>query len=143
MQISLLLPLILIATNGPTVPAEHSISVKPYPGQHYVAQNVAGQAFSVRIPARRDTHVTAIFDGCRPPVLDTREASKILFEKRVDGLDATLRSDLPDTGDNPLFISRCGSEFVLFHRAAPDHSGDILYLRFEEGSFELLDEAWG
>lgn len=143
MQTSLLLPLILIATNGPTVPAEHSISMKSYAGQHYVAQNVASQAFTAHNPARHDGHVTAIFNGCRPPVLDTREASKILFQKRVDDLDAALRSDLPDTGDDPLFISRCGSEFVLFHRPEPDHSGDILYLRFEEGSFELLQEAWG
>ncbi|MEM7733551.1 MAG: hypothetical protein AAF280_12335 [Pseudomonadota bacterium] len=94
-------------------------------------------------PATRKTHVTEIFDGCRPPVLDMREASKILYQKRLNGLHDALRTNLPNTVDTPLFISRCGSEFVLFHRRAADQPGDILYLRFKEGSFQLLDEVWG
>ncbi len=143
MQTSLLLPLILMATNGPTGPARLT-ETGPSPSSYRdTVQNADGQTFSASDPAASDTPVNAIFEGCRSPVLDTRLSSKILFERQVEPLHETLRSHLPDTERSPLFISRCGSEFVLFHRRDADQPGDILYLRFEEGSFELLDEAWG
>ncbi|MEL7255117.1 MAG: hypothetical protein AAFZ04_14740 [Pseudomonadota bacterium] len=144
MQTSLLLPLILIATNGPGVPSDHRTD-----GTHHAFQSqghsylATRQMVSHAQPENTKAHVAEIFDGCRAPVLDPREASKILFQNRVDDLHEVLKSDLPDTGNTPLFIARCGSEFVLFHRRPAEDPGDTLYLRFEEGSFALLGEAWG
>lgn len=143
MQTSLLLPLILMATNGPTAPASQNVTGPTPASHHYTAQNAAGLTFTTPRTASGDTHVNAIFEGCRPPVLDTRLSSKILFDRQVEPLHDSLRANLPDTEETPLFISRCGIEFVLFHRRDTEQPGDILYLRFEEGSFELLDEAWG
>lgn len=143
MQTSLLLPLILIVTNGPGLP-EHTSATGHVPVvNHVMAKNAADLRVSVPGPAARKDPVRAIFEGCRPPVLDPRQSSKILFRNRVESLDASQRTDLPDAEETPLFISRCGSEFVLFPRRQEGEPGDLLYLRFEEGSFDLLDEVWG
>ncbi|MEM6587656.1 MAG: hypothetical protein AAF641_04350 [Pseudomonadota bacterium] len=143
MQTSLLLPLILLSTNGPAVPTSHNTTLADAIPRHYAALNETGQTLSIKDAPARGDQIAEIFDGCRPPVLDPREASKILYQRKVDGLHDALRADLPRASEEPLFISRCGSEFVLFHRRAADQPGDILYLRFKEGSFELLEEAWG
>lgn len=143
MQTSLLLPLILIVTNGPGLPEQTAATAHVPVVNHVMAENAANQRVSVSVAAARKDPLRAIFEGCRPPVLDPRQSSKILFRNRVASLDASQRIDLPDAEETPLFISRCGSEFVLFPRRPEGESGDLLYLRFEEGSFELLDEVWG
>lgn len=118
MQTSIFLPLILIAGTG-------------------------SDTAVVQEAAQDVTSVSAVLDGCRSPVLDTRESSKILYQNRLDALDDALRVGLPDVGDQPIFIARCGTEFVLFTRPAQTAEGDMLFLRFEEGSFELVGEVWG
>lgn len=125
MQTSLLLPLILIATTHPD------------------ANSGAASAEQGAVA------VADFLDGCRHPVLDTRESSRILFQTRLDALDEVFRTGLPDRVNEPLFIARCGQDFVLFNRRmardeqSGDQSGDVLYLRFEEGTFALLQEHWG
>ncbi|MEM1372369.1 MAG: hypothetical protein AAGG72_09120 [Pseudomonadota bacterium] len=89
-----------------------------------------------------------IMRGCRKPVLDTREASRILFHTRLDQLDETYGQDLRDKRSDPLFIAWCGADFVLFNGVRPAEEnntafGDVLYLRFQDRSYALLEERWG
>lgn len=139
MQTSLLLPLILIAGTGSTP----TISDPVISGINTVQS------------AAHDVAVTQIFEGCRSPVLDTREPSKILFQKRLDAFDEVLRDDFAGVDEAPLFVAQCGEEFVLFTRptdmrgaerlAAPDGPAAPLglYVRYERATYSVVQEHWG
>mgnify|MGYP001804743967 FL=1 len=111
MQISLLLPLILISGTGS----------------------------DAQITAASKAPATAViqdmFDGCRSPVLDTTEASRILYDAQRGDTDATPTA--------PLFIARCGAEFVLFTRPSSDADAPVLYARFQDGTYDLIEARRG
>ncbi|MEM7597991.1 MAG: hypothetical protein AAF382_09875 [Pseudomonadota bacterium] len=109
MQISILLPLILISGTGSDAQIKSTAKMQ----QHAVVQDM--------------------FDGCRSPVLDTTEASRILYDAQLGETEVA-----PDA---PLFIARCGSEFVLFTR--PDSEVDVLYARFQDGTYDLIEARRG
>ena len=85
-----------------------------------------------------------IFEGCRPAVLDPRLSSRILFDNRLAVLEDEYGVS-EATSKDQIFIARCGDEFVLFSRisAGQGQAQDALYLRFQEGSFQLVDQHWG
>ena len=84
-----------------------------------------------------------IFEGCRPAVLDPRRSSRILFDNRLAVLEGEYGAS-DTTSKDKIFIARCGDEFVLFSRvsAGPGEAQDALYLRFQDGTFQLVDQHW-
>ena len=112
MQTSILLPLILISgTGSETRSADRSVTT----------ENAALQE---------------MLEGCRSPVLDTTEASRILYA-------AQLGVASPDAPKAPLFIARCGDEFVLFTRLAAGSEDQVLYARFQDRTYDLIEARRG
>ncbi len=94
-------------------------------------------------PVAEADPIDVFMEGCRKPVLDTREASAILFQTRLDEIERDYGTDT--TGfDTPLFIARCGAEFVLFNggAAADPETARTLYLRYQDKTYELVGELW-
>ena len=90
---------------------------------------------------RANAVLQEIFEGCSPAVLDPRLSSRILFDDRLALLEAEYGGSAATSKDQ-IFISRCGDEFVLFSRVSAS-AQDALYLRFQDGTYELVDQHWG
>lgn len=118
MQTSIFLPLILIAGTG------------------------ADTAQTATAQVQNNASLQDVFNGCRAPVLDPTEASRILYDAQMETGNA---SDKTEPTQNPLFIARCGDEFVLFERnkVSAEDTQEVLYLRFQDGTYELVDKRWG
>ncbi|MEO0748710.1 MAG: hypothetical protein AAFZ10_10085 [Pseudomonadota bacterium] len=101
----------------------------------------SGRQSSIGPSIRANAVLQEIFEGCSPAVLDPRLSSRILFDDRLALLEAEYgRSEA--TSKDQIFISRCGDEFVLFSRVSAS-AQDALYLRFQDGTYELVDQHWG
>ena len=124
MKTALMLPFILI--NGAAQLSQPDIS------QEYTVSGLTERVHN------------AIFQGCSSPVLDTRLPSQILFDTHVGEVGRAQADAMRGDAEVHLFIARCGEEFVLFNgqRGSDSPFEDVLYLRFAEGSYELVDQAW-
>ncbi|MEL7280934.1 MAG: hypothetical protein AAFY35_16750 [Pseudomonadota bacterium] len=117
MQTSILLPLILISgTGSDTRSADRSVTTENAALQEMLA-------------------------GCRSPVLDTTEASRILYDAQLG--NTQLGGASPDAPKPPLFIARCGDEFVLFTRRAVGSEDQVLYARFQDRTYDLIEARRG
>jgi len=172
-QISIFLPFILMAgTGGDGAQADSNSStvasteasttfISPasiMPNSHFRSQagfqndvQNAGQSGArnnpqdnIQAKLRTDEVPQEIFKDCRPPVLDTRLSSRILFDRQLVALENKF-GVTEETSQDQIFISRCGDQFVLFSRVAEGSADaqDALYLRFQEGTFQLVDQHWG
>lgn len=101
----------------------------------------SGRQSSIGPSIRANAVLQEIFEGCSPAVLDPRLSSRILFDDRLALLEAEYGGS-EATSKDQIFISRCGDEFVLFSRVSAA-AQDALYLRFQDGTYELVDQHWG
>ena len=101
----------------------------------------SGRQSSIGPSIRANAVLLEIFEGCSPAVLDPRLSSRILFDDRLALLEAEYGGSAATSKDQ-IFISRCGDEFVLFSRVSAA-AQDALYLRFQDGTYELVDQHWG